>query len=67
MVLALLALQAGIDTQIGIILESVVMVVFCSVMLHDLTAPLIGRAVARREPADATAVRPEDIRTGPVG
>ncbi len=43
------------------------MVVFCSVMLHGLTAPLIGRAVARREPAGATAVRPEDIRTGPVG
>ncbi|QIR69568.1 hypothetical protein [Kocuria sp. KD4] len=67
MVLALLALQAGIDTQIGIILDCVVMVVFCSVMLHGLTAPLIGRAVARREPADATDVRPEDIRTGPVG
>ena len=43
------------------------MVVVCSVMLHGLTAPLIGRAVARREPADAMAVRPEDIRTGPVG
>lgn len=66
-VLALLALQDGTDTQIGIILESVVMVVFCSVMLHGLTAPLIGRAFARRQPAGATAVRPEDIRTGPVG
>lgn len=38
-----------------------------SVMLHGLTAPLIGRAVARGEPAGATAVRPKDIRTGPVG
>ena len=65
--LALLAPQAGIDTQIGIILESAVMVVFCSVMLHGLTAPPIGRAVSRREPAGATAVRPGDIRTGPVG
>lgn len=43
------------------------MVVFCSVMLHGLTAPPIGRAVSRREPAGATAVRPGDIRTGPVG
>lgn len=47
-VFALLAIQEGDQDQIDVIVQSVVMVVFFSVMLHGLTAPLIGRAFGRQ-------------------
>ena len=57
-VFALLVIQEGDEGQVEIIIQAVVMVVFLSVMLHGLTAPLIGRAFEkRRTPAlDPTPV-----------
>lgn len=48
LVFALLAIQEGDPDQNNLIVQTVVMLVFCSVMLHGLTAPLIGRAFEKR-------------------
>lgn len=58
-VFALLAIQEGDEGQVDVIIQAVVMVVFLSVMLHGLTAPLIGRAFEkRRAPALDSALDP---------